>query len=345
MRDHRTIVVGDHHKAFFVCQVIDRQTGEARFEKLESRPEVLGPFLKDLAKPVQVFIEAGRSWEWVAQVCEERGVELRLVDPSKMPEVGRSPKKTDRHDVEAMVGRLLAVGRLPESYRASREERELRGLTRRLGELRHDRRCTLQRIHAILDAHGMPGKAEQFEKEEWREGVRGRLTEEEWAVLGSQLRQLDFLLGESAGLEARLKAKVREREDVRLLQTVPGIGPILAATIVAEAADISRFPGPRAFAAYSGLVPRVRASGGKARLGHITKCGPPDLRWALTQAALTGSMSKTPSAHARVYWRKVKQGKRKLVARCAAAHKLARIVYRMLTRKEAFRPARRAKVA
>ena len=90
-----------------------------------------------------------------------------------MPEIGRSSKKTDEHDVEAMVNRLLVSGELPESYRATRSERELRGLTRRLSGLRRDKQRVLNRIHAVIDCHGMPAGKSRFDKEDWRADIKG----------------------------------------------------------------------------------------------------------------------------------------------------------------------------
>ena len=117
MKNHRTIVVADHHKSVFVCQVLDRETGEVSRKTLSSRRTELEPFLQELAGPVLVYVEACRAWEWVSDLCEELDVELRLVNPSKMPEIWRSTKKTDRADVEVMVQRLqVVVGNLELSF-------------------------------------------------------------------------------------------------------------------------------------------------------------------------------------------------------------------------------------
>jgi hypothetical protein len=86
-----------------------------------------------------------------------------------MPEIWRSTKKTDRADVEVMIQRLQVMGELPESHRMTRPQRELRSLTRRLGDFRHQRRRILNQIHAIIDSDGMPAKKESFVKEAWRE--------------------------------------------------------------------------------------------------------------------------------------------------------------------------------
>ena len=280
MSQYRTVVVADHHKTVFVCRILDTHTGETELRQLAATREELHPLLTELAEPAILFVEACRSWEWVSDLCEDRGVEMRLVDPAKMPEIWRSNKKTDREDVEAMLTRWLMTGKLPESYRATRAQRELRGLTRRLEELRKHKRMTLNRIHALIDAHGMPANKEQFSEDAWQAATKKLLPPVVWLVLKTQLVELGVLEELQSTIDQLAGELMADREDAKRLQKIPGIGPIIAATILAETADIHRFPSARAFAAYTGLVPRVRSSAGKAKLGHITRSGPPGLRWA-----------------------------------------------------------------
>ena len=338
MSNHRTVVVADHHKSVFVCQVLDRETGETEKRMLKSCRSELEPFLAKLSGPVLVFVEACRAWEWVSDLCEDLGVDLKLVDPAKMPEISRSAKKTDHHDVAAMMQRLLAVGELPQSYRASRSERELRGLTRQLSDLRHARRDLCNRIHALIDSQGWPARKKSFEKADWRSEMEKRLTKDWWLVLESLLLQLDMVSVLKLRLEQTIGERMKGREDYQRLSAIPGIGPVLGATILAESAGIQRFKKARHFAAYTGLVPRVRSSAGKARLGRITRAGPADLRWALGQAVIVASRAKQSTEVSRMYRRKRERGKAGKLAVCAAAHKLARVVHVLLTRNEVFNP-------
>jgi len=336
MHYHRTIVVADHHKSVFVCVLLDQKKGEMSWRTLESRRDVLEPFLREIPGPTLVFVEACRAWEWVSDLCEDLAIDLQLVDPAKMPEIAKSVKKTDKHDVEAMVDRLLIKKGLPCSYRATRAERELRGLTRRLSVLRKEVRNLLYRIHAVIDSHGMPANKSSFIKETWRKKMRKWLSLDAWLVLESLLSQYDHACSWKGKIEVRIKELLGTRDDYKRLQAIPGIGPVIAATVLAESAGIERFTSARKFAAYTGLVPRVRSSGGKVRLGRITRDGPSDLRWALGQAAMVGTRAKQSTAISEIYRRKKKKGKHGKLACCAAAHKLARVIYVLLTRNESF---------
>ena len=337
MNHHRTLVVADHHKSVFVFQVLDRQSGETRKASLPSRRSELEPFLADLQGPVLVFVEACRSWEWVSDLCEDLGIDLKLVDPSRMPEIARSSKKTDHHDVEAMVQRLLVTGELPQSYRASRRERELRALTRRLSDLRKSRRRLLYQIHAAIDAHGLPAIKTEFVRVPWREQMQGKLSKLAWLDLECVLLQYDTNLALQQLLEGELHELLEEREDYQRLCEIPGVGGVIAATILGESAGIERFSTARKYAAFTGLTTRVRSSGGKVAPGHITREGSPDLRWALGQAAMVGILARRkPTAISNFYRRKRKRGKPGALAICAAAHKLSRAVWVVLARGERF---------
>jgi transposase len=337
MQQHRTIVVADHHKSVFVCQALDRETGEVRKLTLDARRTALEPFLASLAGPTHVFVEACRSWEWVSDLCEDLSIDLDLVDASRMPEIAKSTKKTDANDVQAMVNRLTVTGQLPQSYRASRPERELRGLTRHLSVLRKDKRKLVHRIHAAIDAHGLPASKASFDKPAWREAMKAGLSSGAWLVLESLLSQYDITSGWMAILERTLADQLRGNEGYQRLQEIPGTGPVIAATIRSESAGIERFKSARKHASFAGFVPTVRCSAGMGKYGHITRTGPRDLRWALGQATMLSLQCKQETAAAKMHKRKRKKGKHARVAICAGAHKLARIGYVVLTRKENFR--------
>ena len=123
---------------------------------------------------------------------------------------------------------------------------------------------------------------------------------------------------------------------------IPGVGPVVATTILVESGDVTRFQSARQYAAYCGLVPRVRSSAGSAKLGHITKAGPSDLRWAISTAVTSSTRTKAPGAHTVMYRRKKRRNKPPKVAICAGANTLARMIYAVLTRDTPYHPAKAA---
>ena len=166
--------------------------------------------------------------------------------------------------------------------------------------------------------------------------MKSRLSELTWLEVEVLLLSYDQNRALTELLEMKLREVLEDRVDYQRLQTIPGVGPVIAATILAESAGITRFKKARQYAAFTGLVPRVRSSAGKARTGHITRCGPPLLRWALGQAAMIGLSCRQQTEISRMYRRKRKQ-KPGRVAVSAAAHKLARVTWAVLARERDFK--------
>ena len=129
---------------------------------------------------------------------------------------------------------------------------------------------------------------------------------------------------------ARLLESPRFAAPTALLRTAPGVGPIVAATVLAEIGDFGRFPDGKAIGRYAGLTPRVFASGGKERHGHISKTGPPDLRWVLQQAAW---MAIRCDESIKRRWLKIARGSGKKAAAVAIARQLLVALWQMVRHK------------
>ncbi len=99
------------------------------------------------------------------------------------------------------------------------------------------------------------------------------------------LEVVDDLDRQIAQIELELRPIARTDPRVRLLLTIPGLGYLLALTIVAEIGDISRFPNARKLIGYAGLAPTIKQSGQSSWTGPISKAGSPMLRWAAVEAA------------------------------------------------------------
>jgi transposase len=103
---------------------------------------------------------------------------------------------------------------------------------------------------------------------------------------------LRTLAAEITLLEVAIADLLAHHDGYHAIQALPGIGPVLAAVLVAEAGDITRFATPARLCSWAGLTPRHRESDTKVRRGHITKQGPPLVRWALT-----GAIQHVPAGH------------------------------------------------
>jgi len=140
-------------------------------------------------------------------------------------------------------------------------------------------------------------------------------------------------LDEKIKLAEKLIGKELRRDEIcRLLETLPGVGKILAVTIRYEIDDIGRFLSAQKLCSYAGLVPSTYSSGGKTYQGKITKQGNRWLRWAMIEAAQQAS--RIDPWLAEVFQRIEKKGKKK--ARVAVARKLLGVVYRVWNEKRPY---------
>jgi transposase len=156
-------------------------------------------------------------------------------------------------------------------------------------------------------------------------------------ALAPLAKQIDAIDEEIEAIDGQIKAQVKGDDLARRLATIPSIGPITASALVATVRDPSAFASGREFSAFIGLTPRQNSSGGKERLGSITKMGDRYLRKLLVVGACAALVHRKGHNDALRVWadqlmaRKPAKYKFKLTA-VAFANKVARIVFALMTR-------------
>jgi transposase len=222
---------------------------------------------------------------------------------------------------------LLRMGRLPEAWIAPAEIRELREITRYRHQLVKARTSYKDQVHGVLAKLGVPvSHSDIF-------GVHGQAWLDElpmpqpYAGKVASLRQLaGELSAEIALLDAVLADLLAGHEGYAAIRALPGIGPVLAAVIVAEIGDIRRFPGPGQLASWAGLTPRHYESDTKVIRGHVTKQGSRMLRWAVTEAIQRQPAGSRPrQVKDAIIARRGKEARN--IAKIAAARELLTLIY------------------
>ncbi|GIN62296.1 IS110 family transposase [Robertmurraya siralis] len=163
-------------------------------------------------------------------------------------------------------------------------------------------------------------------------------------VYESQLFSLDMYINmllqyqeHLSSLERQIDVLAEEIEECKIIQSIPGIGEKIAATIISEIGEIDRFNHPKKLVAYAGIDPSVHSSGKfTATINHITKRGSSRLRHALYMAVLCGIRSSRNKKLKEYYDRKRKEGKPSKVAMIACVNKLLHWIYAILKRNEQF---------
>ncbi len=167
------------------------------------------------------------------------------------------------------------------------------------------------------------------------------LPDEARGALGALVRQMDSLADEITDLDRRILAWHRADATSRRLATIPGIGPLTASAIAASVTDPSIFASGREFAAFLGLVPRQSSTGGKERLGRISKMGDRYIRTLLVVGATAVlRFAKKGGSPSQTWGEAVLRRKPFKVAAVALANKTARIAWAVLTRGETYRADR-----
>jgi len=187
----------------------------------------------------------------------------------------------------------------------------------------------------IISAKGRNGTAELIEvianEKDDRVPITARLS---LAVLA---RQYAAIATEIAALEKHIHAWHRLCEESRRLEEIPGVGPIVATALVAEVGDWTVFSSGRSLAAWIGLVPRQHSTGGKERLGGISKQGNRHLRWLLVSGAMAVIRYARRHGTKRLWLIRLMGRRPTKVAAVALANKIARIAWAMMVRGERFK--------
>jgi transposase len=258
--------------------------------RVETSATALGTLVRELSPTEEVWAgqEVGTMTYLVHDTVTTAGSAILSFNAHQLRMIAASRKKTDRRDAY-WIAKALQSGMYPHPvYIPSGAIRELRALLSRRRLLQAEYNRWRYRARAYLRAAGCPAArgAAALRRAVAREGRSGEgsvpllgealaLCERQEAVLRRELQQLD----------AQVAARARTIEPIARLTTLPGVGALVAATMYAWVGDVRRFPNAKALAAYAGLVPSVRQSGGAAHYGEITKQGAKALRATLVQAA------------------------------------------------------------
>lgn len=290
-------------------------------------------------QPVLGVIESMNGARFVHDTLEQLGWSVEVADALKVKGLAPLACKTDKIDARVLA-ELSRRDLVPAIWLPDPQTRGARELARwRLHLVRH-RSALKNRIHASLLAFGHPCPVSDLFGTSGL-ALLGRLSfPEPWAAdVKAALSLIDTLDGEICDLEAQIQRLVREDPRARLLMSVPGIGFILAHTIMGEIGDITRFASAKRLCGYSGLCPRVYQSGAADHRGSLRKNGPRYLRWALVEAATHAARHPLYRDRYEATARRLGRQRGRKVARIELARALAEAIWQMLTKDEPFAPA------
>jgi len=250
------------------------ETGEVIEEiRIDNDPVALACAIEQAGPDPQVVLEATYGWYWAADVLSACGAKVHLAHPLGVKAFSYRRVKNDRRDARDLAD-LLRMGRLPEAWIAPPDLRELRELVRYRAKLVALRSGLKAQIHSVLAKHGVKvamsdlfGKAGLVLLADLQLPAAYRLR------VDSLLELIDAYDFEVDRLGRLIASRLNEDRAYHAIQTIPGIGSVLAAVFVAEIGDITRFARPPALCSWAGLTPRHHESDTTVVGGHITKQG------------------------------------------------------------------------
>ena len=321
------MIIGcDFHPSWQQIAWLDSETGETGEQKLVHASGDVQRFYQQLGAPVLIGMEATGNSQWFVELVEDLGQEIWIGDAAQIRASYVRKQKTDKRDA-AHILKLVVEGRFPRLWTPDREQRDLRQLVlhrHKLVEIRSRVKNELQ--------HLAMNKGMQKKRTLWSQAGQKMLRElplKPWAWCRREdlLGLLGRLNQQISKLDTAVQQAAEENSQAKLLMTQPGVGPNTALGFVLTIGDVTRFRRGKQVASYLGLIPREESSGGRQKLGAITKQGNRMLRSLLVEAAQS-AVQHDPGFR-KQYLHRCHQ-KPKAVAKVAAARKLAVRLYWML---------------
>jgi transposase len=320
------IIGCDFHPSWQQVSFFDVDTGEIGERKLMNGNGEAERFYRGLPVPSLIGVEACGNSQWFLDLLEQLGHEVWVGDAAQIRASYVRRQKTDRRDA-AHILQLLRQGRFPRLWTPSAQERDLRQLLihrHKLVEIRARVKNGLQ--------HLMLNRGVQLKQRLWSQAGQKALRQlplQGWAAQRRQdLLALLASLNEHIGeLDQAAEAAAEQHAQARLLMTQPGVGPITSLAFALTIGDPTRFRRGKQVASYLGLIPREHSSGGRQKLGAISKQGNRFVRMLLVEAVQ--NVTRRDESFRKPYQRRCHR-MAKGVAKVAAARRLAVRLYWMM---------------
>lgn len=325
-----------HSKEMYVC-IINNEGEIKAHRNIKACPEEFLNIIKPYKEDIVVAVECIFTWYWIADLCKKEGIPFVLGHALYMKAIHGGKTKNDRIDSEK-IARLLKAQMLPEAFVYPQEMRGIRDLLRRRLFFVRKRSELMAHVQMTHQQYNLTPPGAKIRIHIHREGIEDAFLDP--AVKLSVSADCE-LIGHYTKLIRSLESKIRclSREttnnkfNLSLLQTIPGVGPILSRTILFEMQDVSRFPTVQKFCSYARLVKPSHTSSGKKVGSGGRKIGNPHLRWAFAEAVLVFLRDERVGKN---LMEKLLKKYSKSKAMSVLSHKIARAAYFILLKQQPF---------
>lgn len=293
---------------------------------------VLRPYKKKMAG---IVVESTFNWYWLVDGLMDNGYKVHLANPSAIKQYEGLKHSDDKREAFHLA-QLLKIGILPEGYIYPKEERPVRDLLRKRSQLVRQRTSHILSFKNLASRNCGIQMSSNEVKNLSEEDVHALFQEEHLMIAGkANIATMRFLMEKIEEIEKVVLKKAKLKSAYRNLLTVPGIGKILALTIMFETGDMKRFAAVGNYVSYCRCVGSKRISNGKSKGEGNRKNGNKYLSWAYVEAA---HFAIRDYPYVRRYYQRKMAKTNNVVAIKAVAHKLARACYYVIKNQEVFNP-------
>jgi transposase len=333
----RLYVGEDLHASNNFLAMVDQKGKRVEQKKLPNDLSVILELLKPHQKEiVGIVVESTFNWYWLVDGLMDFGYKVHLANPSAIQQYSGLKHVDDKHDA-FWLAQMLRLEILPEGYIYPKEERPIRDLLRKRRHLVKLRTSLIISLQNIISRNcGV-----QFGVNEMKRLKEDRVSpllegNEDLALAGKTSKEMiDQLTRQIGKIEAWIVQRIELKESYRYLLTLPGVGKILALTIMLETGPIARFAQVGDYASYCRKVPSRWTSNEKTKGKGNVKNGNKYLAWAFSEGA---EFARRYDGQARAYYTRKMRKTNFMVAHSALAHKLARAAYYLMRDQVPFMP-------
>src|SRR6202045_1310489 len=298
------IIGCDLHARQQTLAMLDTNTGEVVNRALQHEGNNVREFYSKLPRPVGVGIEATGSMQWFVNLMEELGIECLVGHPAEIRAAEPRKQKHDRRDADLLLS-LLVEERFPSIWLPTKDPLDMRALLRHRHQWVGLRVKIQNALQAIALANGLR-RGSSLWTQAGQRAIAALPLSPHAAYRRNELQAMYVKFEtEIEKLNQRVEQQAHERFGARLLMTHPGVGPITALATDVFLGDPARFADSKALGSYVGMIPRENSSGGRQRLGGLSKQGNPLLRFLWGEAGAHAAR-KDPEVQ-RFYPRKLGQ--------------------------------------
>jgi transposase len=324
----------DLHSSNNVVVVIDEQD-EVVYQKrlpndLAMIVEQLSPYRSSLEG---IVVESTYNWYWLVDGLMEQGYRVHLANTAAIQQY-EGLKYTNDHSDARWLAHILRLGVLPQGYIYPKQERPIRDLLRKRSQMVRQRTLNLLSIQNLMTRNTSSSMSANRVKGLDAQQIDELLPNEDLALaVKANLSVMCCADEQTEILERTVRERIKLRPEFSFLKTVPGIGQILALTIMLETGNIRRFPSVGNYASYCRCVGSQKLSNGKRKGSGNTKNGNKYLAWAFVEAA---NFAVRYQPRIKSFYQRKKSKTNGIVAIKAVAHKVCRACYYIMRDRVAF---------